>query len=313
MAAGRVVVVGAAGFVGRHLCARLAHDGWQVTAVTRRRERARALLPLPTLGVAEIDAGDASALARVAQGADAIVNLAGIINEAGGTTFSEAHVAVTRSCVAAAVDAGVRRLLHMSALGADAGGPSRYQRSKGEAEAIVGASELDWTIFRPSVIFGPDDSFLNLFARVLRVAPMLALASPATRFQPVYVGDVAECFARALSLPATIRGRFDLGGPQAYTLLELVRYVGEVTGHPRPVMTLGPALSKLQATMLELLPGKVMTRDNLASMQRDSVCPGGFPEVFGVVPTALEAVAPSYLAPQAQRSAYDAMRARSGR
>jgi NADH dehydrogenase len=313
MAEGRVVVVGAAGFVGRHLCARLAHTGWQVTAVTRRRERARDLLPLPTLEVAEIDAGDTPALARVAKGAAAIVNLAGIINEAGGASFADAHVAVTRSCVAAATDAGVRRLLHMSALGADAGGPSRYQRSKGEAEAIVASSPLDWTIFRPSVIFGPDDAFLNMFARVLRVVPVLALASPATRFQPVYVGDVAECFARALSLPATIHGRFDLGGPGVYTLLELVRYVGEVAGCPRPVMTLGPALSKLQATVLEFLPGKVMTRDNLASMRRDSVCAGGFPKVFGVVPTALEAVAPSYLSPGTLRSAFDAFRTKSGR
>jgi NADH dehydrogenase len=201
----------------------------------------------------------------------------------------------------------------MSALGAAPDGPSRYLRSKAAAEAVVAASGLAWTIFRPSVIFGPDDAFLNMFARVLRMAPVLALASPDTRFQPVYVGDVAECFARALSLPATIRGRFDLGGPGVYTLLELVRYVGQVAGCPRPVMTLGPALSKLQATVLEFLPGKVMTRDNLASMQRDSVCAGGFPKVFGVVPTALEAVAPSYLAPGARRSAFDAFRARSGR
>jgi NADH dehydrogenase len=313
MADGRVVVVGAAGFVGRHLCARLAHAGWRVTAVTRRRERARALLPLPTLEVAETDAGDAPALARIAEGAEALVNLAGIIHEGGGATFADAHVAVTRSCVGAAGTAGVRRLLHMSALGADTSGPSRYQRSKGEAESIVAASPLDWTIFRPSVIFGPDDSFLNLFARVLRVAPMLALAAPGTRFQPVYVGDVTECFARALALPATLHARFDLGGPKVYTLLELVRYVGEVAGCPRPVMALGPALSKLQATVLEFLPGKVMTRDNLASMQRDSVCPGDFPEIFGVVPSALEDVAPSYLAPEARRSAYDAMRSRSGR
>ena len=309
----RVVIVGASGFVGRHLAARLVNAEYRVTAITRRRERAQPLILLPTLDVAELDAIDATALASVLRGARAVVNLAGIINEISDAKFASAHVDVARSVVAACGTAGVRRLLHMSALNADPNGPSRYLRSKGEAEAIVAASGLDWTIFQPSVIFGPEDSFLNLFARLTRVMPVLALASPHARFQPVYVGDVAGCFVRAIADPATIGQRYRLGGPKVYTLLELVRYVGVTTGSPRPVMTLGPALSKLQAFALEHLPGKLMSRDNLASMQLDSVCDGALPEAFGIAPTALETLAPSYLAPEAARSEYDDFRARGGR
>jgi NADH dehydrogenase len=309
----KVVIVGGTGFVGRHLVCRLAGAGWHPVVVTRRRERGQPLLPLPTVDVVEADAGDVQALAGVAQGAAAIVNLAGIINESGGKTFAHAHVEITRSVIAACRAAGVQRLLQMSALHADTAGPSRYQRSKGEAEALVAESGLAWTIFQPSVIFGPDDSFLNLFARLLRMMPVLALAAPHARFQPVYVGDVADCFVRALGDDATIGQRYPLCGPEVYTLLELVRYVGDTAESARPIMTLGPMLSKLQAWVLEHLPGKLMSRDNLASMQKDSVCGCAFPANFGIVPTALEAVAPTWLAPAAAKSHYDGYRARSGR
>jgi len=313
MADARIVVVGATGFVGRHLVCRLAGAGDRAVVVTRRRDRARPLCLLPTVEIVEADAGDPHALAGVAQGAAAMVNLTGIINETGGQTFAQAHVEVTRNVIAACRTAGVRRLLQMSALHAGTAGPSRYLRSKGEAEALVAASELDWTIFQPSVIFGPDDSFLNLFAKLLRTMPVLALGAPRARFQPVYVADVADCFVRALADPATIGQRYPLCGPKVYTLHELVRYVGETADAVRPIMTLGPTLSKLQAFALEHLPGKLMSRDNLASMQQDSVCDCAFPAVFGITPAALEAVAPSYLAPAAAKSAYDDYRARSGR
>ena len=313
MAEARIVVVGATGFVGRHLVCRLAGAGYRAVVVTRRRERARPLLPLPTVEIVEADAGDPPVLAGIAQGAAAIVNLTGIINETGGQTFAQAHVEVARNVIGACRAAGVRRLLQMSALHADTAGPSRYQRSKGEAEALVAASGLDWTIFQPSVIFGPDDAFLNLFAKLLRTMPVLALASPQARFQPVYVGDVARCFVHALADSATIGQRYPLCGPEVYTLHELVRYVGETADAARPIMTLGPMLSKLQAFALEHLPGKLMSRDNLASMQKDSVCDCAFPAVFGITPKALEAVAPSWLAPGAAKSAYDDYRAHSGR
>ena len=309
----KVVVVGGSGFVGRHIVARLAGAGDRVVVPTRRRDNARHLFLLPTVEVVEADVGDAATLPELARGAAAVINLVGILNEAGGATFARAHVDVTQHCIAACKNAGVPRLLQMSALNADTAGPSGYQRSKGEAEAAVRASGLDWTIFQPSVIFGREDAFLNLFARLQRFLPVMALAGADVRFQPVYVGDVAECFVRALDLDATLRRAYPLCGPRVYTLRELVRYVGEVADTPRPIVPLGAALGRLQAFALEMLPGKLMSRDNLASMQKDSVCDCAFPAEFGLEPTALEAVAPLYLAPDAARSRYDGFRAQSGR
>ncbi len=309
----KVLVVGGSGFVGRHIVARLAGAGDRVVVPTRRRDNARHLFLLPTVEVVEVDVGDAATLQALVRGTDAVINLVGILNEAGGATFARAHVDVTRHCIAACTATGVRRLLQMSALNADPAGPSRYQRSKGEAEAAVRASGLDWTIFQPSVIFGREDAFLNLFARLQRFLPVMALAGADVRFQPVYVGDVAECVVRALDLDATLRHTYPLCGPRVYTLRELVRYVGEIADTPRPIVPLGAALGRLQAFALEMLPGKLMSRDNLASMEKDSVCDCAFPPEFALLPTALEAVAPLYLAPDAARSRYDGFRAQSGR
>ncbi len=308
-----VLVIGGSGFVGRYVVNRLVNACHRVVVPTRRRENARHLILLPTVDVVEADAFDAPTLARLAADAQVVINLVGILNETGKETFARLHVELARRVVDACRGAGIRRLLHMSALNADPTGPSRYQRSKGEAEALVVASGLDWTIFEPSVIFGREDHFLNLFAKLARHLPVLALAGAQTRFQPVYVGDVAECFARALDLPATIRERYPLCGPEIYTLRELVAFVSRVTGNERPIVALGPALSRLQALALEKLPGTLMSRDNLASMQRDSVCGCDFPRVFGIVPAALTAVAPAYLSPDAEHSRFDAMRAQSGR
>jgi NADH dehydrogenase len=309
----KVLVVGGSGFVGRHIVARLAGAGDRVIVPTRRRDNARHLFLLPTVEVVEADVGEAATLQALARGADAVINLVGILNEAGGATFARAHVDVTRHCIAACRAAGVPRLVQMSALNADPAGPSRYQRSKGDAEAAIRASGLDWTIFQPSVIFGREDAFLNLFARLQRFLPVMALAGADVRFQPVYVGDVAECFVRALDLDATLRRTYPLCGPRVYALRELVRYVGEIADTPRPIVPLGAALGRLQALALEMLPGKLMSRDNLASMAKDSVCDCAFPPEFGLAPTALEAVAPLYIAPDAARSRYDGFRAQSGR
>ena len=313
MTAQRVVVVGGSGFVGRHLVARLSAAGQAVVVPTRRRESAKHLILLPTVEVIEADVHDRAALARLLAGATAVVNLVGILNESGRATFARSHVELAQILTTACMAAGVRRFVQMSALHADSAGPSRYQRSKGEAEAIVKASQLRWTIFRPSVIFGPEDSFLNLFAQLARMLPVIALASPDARFQPVYVGDVAQCMAHALADDATHDQSYDLCGPDVYTLRDLVRYVGQVSGAVRPIVRLGPRLSRLQATVLEMLPGQLMSRDNLASMTQDSVCDCPFPPVFGIASTALVAVAPEYLAPAALRSQFDGYRAGSGR
>jgi uncharacterized protein YbjT (DUF2867 family) len=308
-----VVVLGGSGFVGRHLVAKLVARGERVIVPTRSRDRAKHLLLLPTVEVVEANVHDPVTLERLAAGASAVVNLVGIINEKRTGDFDRAHVELARRSIAACRAGGVDRLVHMSALNAAAEAPSRYLSSKGHAEAIVAGSDLAWTILRPSVIFGREDSFLNLFARLERALPVIALASPQARFQPVWVEDVAEAFVRALVDARTWGNRYALCGPRIYTLRELVAYVGEVTGADRPIIPLGPGLSRLQARILELLPGKPMTRDNLASMTVDNVCDCPYPALLGGPPQALEAVVPAYLAPASARSRYSRLRAHGGR
>lgn len=307
-----ICVIGGSGFVGRHLCQQLAERGYRVRVPTRDRERAKPLILLPTVDVSVCDVHDPASLAAVVRGCDAVINLAGVLHDGRGTRgFGAAHVELARKVVAACRETGVRRLLHMSALAAASDAPSSYLRSKGAAEGIVRDSGLDWTIFRPSVIFGPEDSFLNLFAGLLRIFPVLPLAGHKARFQPVYVGDVAAAFVRALDDRATYGGSYDLCGPKRYTLRELVAYVGATADCRRPVIGLGPALSWLQAFSMELLRVKLMTRDNLRSMQVDSVCDCAFP--FGIRPQALEAVAPDWLAERTPRAQYQRYRNVAGR
>jgi NADH dehydrogenase len=199
----------------------------------------------------------------------------------------------------------------MSALNADPHGPSEYLRTKGEAEKLVRDSGLAATIFRPSVVFGPEDRFLNLFARLLRAFPVLPLGRSRARFQPVYVEDVATAFVTSLADPRATGRAYDLCGPEVYTLRELVEYVGRITGRPRPVLELGDGLSFLQAAAMELMPFKLLTRDNYYSMKVDSVCDAVFP--FGIKPAALEAVAPRWLAHASPRRRYSRLRDRAGR
>jgi len=307
-----IVVLGGSGFVGRHLVSRLVAAGNRVVAPTRSRERARHLILLPTVDVVECDVHDPATLAGLLHGAAAVINLVGILNETRQGDFERVHVELPRKLIAACRDAGVARLLHMSALNADPQGPSRYLRSKGEAEALVAACGLQWTIFQPSIIVGREDSFLNLFAKLQRLLPVIALACADARFQPVAVDDVATAYLRALADDAAHGRRYPLCGPKAYTLRQLVAYVGELTGYRRPIVALGPGLAKLQAAVLERLPGKLMSRDNLASMQRDNVCDCPFPARLGGPPTALEAIAPTYLAAAAPRTRYGRMRSQRG-
>jgi NADH dehydrogenase len=308
-----VAVLGGGGFVGRHLCHALAAEGYRVRVATRDRERIKEhLILLPTVDVAVVDVHDAAALAGFVRGADAVVNLVGVLHDGSGTaSFAEAHAGLARKVVSACRSAGVTRLLHMSALNADPGAPSAYLRTKGEAERIVRESGLTWTIFRPSVIFGRGDGFLNLFAKLLAVAPVLPLGSPAARFQPVCVSDVAAAFEKSLEDVPSYGCSFDLCGPNVYRLRELVEYVGTVTGRRRPVIGLNDTLSYWQALVMELSPVKLLTRDSYYSMKVDSVCRCDFP--FGIAPVALEAVAPSYLGSGTPRARYHALRGRAGR
>ena len=316
MITGHICILGGSGFVGRHLCNQLVARGYRLTAPTRDRERAKGLITLPTADVLTADVYDPATLARLVRGCDAVINLVGVLHDGRGRgSFQEAHVGLAQKVVEACRHAGVRRLLHMSALGADPKGPSAYLRSKGEAERVVRESGLDFTIFRPSVIFGREDRFLNLFAKLEGVLPVILLGSPNARFQPVYVNDVARAFAESLSDLGSVGASYDLVGPKVYTLRELVQYVGRVTGHRRPVIGLNDALSYLQAMTLELLPGKLMTRDNYQSMKVDNVSDQPFP--FGIQPTAIEAVAPAYLGDDFPRARYrgyrDQVRSRAER
>src|SRR5688572_28856297 len=222
-----VLVLGGSGFVGRHVCAQLVANGYRVTIPTRDRERAKVdLITLPTADVIDADVHDEATLDRLVKGCGAVINLVGVLHDGRGKgSFAQAHVGLARKVVGACQRAGVRRLLHMSALNADPNGPSDYLESKGEAESIVRGSNLDWTIFRPSVIFGREDRFLNLFATLQRLMPVLFLACPNARFQPVYVEDVAMAYARSLADLESFGKTFELVGPKVYTLRELVEFV----------------------------------------------------------------------------------------
>jgi uncharacterized protein YbjT (DUF2867 family) len=241
-----------------------------------------------------------------------VINLVGVLYDGrGASSFAQAHVALPEKIVAACQRKGVSRLLHMSAINADTHGPSAYLRSKGEGEAIVRTLAPDATVFRPSVIFGREDRFLNLFAQLQRMLPVVLLGSPEARFQPVFVADVAAAFIAALEAPAALGQHYDVCGPKVYTLRELVKYAGAVSGHPRPVIGLGPRLSWVQAALLELLPGHVLTRDNYRSMKVDAVCTQGLP--FGLRPTPLEAVAPSWLTSESPRTRFRRLHHSAGR
>ncbi|HEY5365036.1 MAG TPA: complex I NDUFA9 subunit family protein [Casimicrobiaceae bacterium] len=308
-----IVVAGGSGFVGREIVARLCAKGHRVVVPTRRREAARRLILLPTVDVLECDITDSATLSRTLRGADAMVNLVGVLNESGRNTFSRLHVDFTRDAVAACAAQHVGRYVQMSAINADAAGPSAYLRSKGEGEAIVAASPLAWTIFRPNVIFGRDDSLLNKFAMLGRRLPALALGGADAQLQPVWVEDVAECFQTALANDASIGQRYELCGPTRYTLRALVKWTLETAELSRPVIALPGPLARLAASVLQRLPGQLLTRDNLASLGVPAVCRAPFPPLFGVEPASIEALAPAWLSPALQRSRYDDFRAEVGR
>ena len=310
-----VCIVGGSGYVGRSVADHIATGGRRVRVLTRSRPRAMAVAVLPTVEVMVANPHEPKDLDRAFAGMDAVVNLVGILNETRRQSFRACHVELPRKVAMASRRAGVSHLLHMSALGADPAGPSAYQRSKGEGEAAVrdAAGEVPVTIFRPSVIFGEGDRFLNLFAALVRLFPVLPLASAHARFQPIWVEDVARCFAAALADPRTFGQVYELGGPRTYTLEELVRFVASTLGKRRKVVALPGPLGTLQAMVMEHVPGKPMSRDNLASMRVDNVCAGPFPAVFGFEPAAMEAIVPEYLRGSVARSRYSKYRYYAGR
>lgn len=315
-----VCVIGGSGFVGGAIVRRLAEHQIRVIVPTRNRERAKHLIVLPTVEVVKANVHDANDLNAAIAGVDAVVNLVGILHESRAGDFQRVHVELPRRIAAGCKKAGVRRLLQMSALRADRAAPSEYLRTKAEGEAAVreaakseAASRADEglavSIFRPSVIFGPGDRFLNVFVALARRLPFIVLVCPDARFQPVYVEDVARAFVESLFRPESAGQSYDLCGPNVYTLRELVQFAATATGHRRRILGLNDRLSYLLAGVLERVPGKPMTRDNYRSMQLDNVCDRVFP--FGIDPAHLEAIATEYLA--APKSAYQNFRSAAGR
>ena len=312
----RILVLGGSGFVGRHVCQQLVRAGHQVTVPTRRARHASAVQSLPGLTVLETRALDESSLRQLVSGHDAVVNLIAVLHGS-ARRFEQVHVELPRRIAAAMQAAGVRRLVHVSALGADPQGPSMYQRSKARGETALHSAGLELTVVRPSVIFGAEDRFLNLFADLQQVFPVMPLAGSGTRFQPAWVVDVAAAIVRCLHERQSIGQTYEACGPETFTLSQLVQRAGQWAGvnggKGRPVIPLPRWVGWLQALGMEMMPGEpLMSRDNLASMRVDNVASGQYPglQALGLVPSALSGVAPTYLGHKGPRSRLDGWRAR---
>jgi NADH dehydrogenase len=315
----KVLLLGGSGFLGASIAEQLARRNMQITVATRRSTRARHLLLLPTVEVIEADVHDADRLAELVCGKDAVINLVGILHG----DFDREHVTLPKQIAEACVSTGTPRLIHISALNASITGPSAYLQSKDRGEAAVMEvaarnPRLKVTDFRPSVVFGERDRFLNMFAALVKFAPFVPLGSPQARFQPVWVEDVARAVVASLAMSETFGHRYNLVGPHVYTLHELLEYVMHLTGHQRPVWGLGSGLSELQAAFFELLPGKLklITRDNVHSMSIANTSNEPFPAMFGEA-HAMESIVPGYLQDNvddfAGRARYNRFRHRAGR
>jgi len=315
----KVLVLGGSGFVGRHVCEKLNQQQIHVTVLSRRRENARHLQMLPLVDIVEVASLDAGLLAAQLLGHDAVVNLIAILHGS-EAAFEKVHVGLPQVLAGACKTSGVRRVVHVSALGAAPDSPSMYQRSKSRGEAVLRESGLDVTLLRPSVIFGAEDKFLNTFAQLQQLFPVIPLASSEARFQPVWVEDVATAVVECLINRSTIGKTFEACGPDVFTLKQLVelagQYAGINDGRGRPVFRLPASLARIQARLMEMAPGEpVMSRDNLDAMKIDNVASGKLPglDSLEITPSALRAIAPSYLGAQGLRSGLMAKRKTAGR
>ena len=305
MTARLVTIFGGSGFIGRHLTQVLAKRGWRVRVAVRRPDLAGHLQPLGAVG--QIHAVQANlrypdSVARAVEGADAVVNLVGILHEGGRQTFSAVQAQGPRIVAEAARRAGVASLVQMSAIGADAASPADYARSKAAGEAAVLAAFGEAMILRPSIVFGPEDQFFNRFANMARFLPFLPLIGGGeTRFQPVYVGDIAEAAARALEGRAKSGTVYELGGPEVKTFKALMEYILTTTGRSRPLLPLPFAIARLQASVLEMLPAPLLTVDQVRLLETDNVVSAAAESDkrtlagLGIAPTTIEAVVPGYL------------------
>ena len=301
--------------MGSALVAKLDQAGYQVKVLSRRREAAKHLILLPNVQVVDCDIADNHALKDALKDSDAVINLVGVLHDTRKNSFEKIHHQLPRRVAQLCEELGIARLLHMSALQANKHAPSGYLKSKAAGETAVSEfnKKLDITIFKPSVIFGRGDSFVNLFANLVKFLPAIFLAKPDAKFQPIWVEDVAQCFVNALDNTATYGKTYELGGPTIYTLRKLVQKVMTVLGKQRPIIGLNDTLSMAQGFMLELMPIKLMTRDNIRSMQVDNICSATIAPELDVVATSLDVVVPEYLLDSSPRASYDSFRSAAGR
>ena len=295
-----ILLIGGNGFVGRVLAAQLQAEGYSVLLPTRHLVAARELRMLPKIHLEDADVHEFDALQELCsrvkpQGA--VINLVGVLHdkpaEPYGKIFQAVHVDLPKKIITAMQMHGLSRYLHMSALGAQSNGPSMYQRSKGDGEAAVKASNLDWTIFRPSVIFGAQDQFINLFAKLTKLFPAMPLANSGAQFQPVSVDDVATAFTKSLKMPSTIHQTYDLVGPTVYSMKEIVEFAARKSHTHCAVIPMPAFVGHLQALAFEFLPvPTLMSRDNIASMKAPNILPlngiDALPTVFGISRRTLE-------------------------
>lgn len=309
MQARTITLLGATGFVGVQLATKLNSRGYRVNALTRHNARHNELLVLSHVKQIQADTHNEDVLADAFAGSDAVINLVGILNQAGQAThtFQNAHVELVRKVVNACNRSGVRHYLHMSALNAAPDGSSEYLQTKGQGEKLafeLAGEALQVTAFRPSVIFGPEDSFFNRFAGLLQLLPVMPLACPDARMAPVYIGDVCDRFLDALENPDSTPERMDLVGPKTYTLEELVRFTARTIGKNTHILRLPDWAARLQARIMEFVPGKPFTMDNYLSLQTDSTSdqPGAMQK------TSIEAIVPGYLGKRCRTNELQAYR-----
>ena len=300
---GLVTVFGGSGFVGGQVVRALAKAGHRVRVAVRQPNLAYRMRMLGDVGQIEVvqaNVRNPASLARALDGAEACVNLVGVLYESGRQKFLSVHAMGARNVAEQATKAGVKRLVHVSAIGADANASAKYARSKGEGEAAVREAFPAATIVRPSIVFGPEDNFFNRFAQMAALAPVLPLVGGETRFQPVFVGDVAAVIAKAVTNPAAVGVTYELGGPQVYTMRQILELILLETGRQRPLLPVPWPLASLIGALGDLVAGLVpppLTADQVEMLKTDNVAEHGLPGLAeaGVAATTVEAVVPTYL------------------
>ncbi len=296
-----VTIFGGSGFLGRHIVRALANEGWRIRVAVRRPNIAHFLRPMGRVGQIQIvktNVLDGEQVSAALKDADAAINLVGILAQSGRQRFDAVHAAAAELVARRAHEAGIARLIHFSALGANANAPAHYFRTKADGEARVRAAFAEATIFRPALVFGPEDQFFNRFAALARLSPVLPLfGGGATRFQPVFAGDIAQATARALRDPATAGAIYELAGPEVMNFKQVIEYVLRETRRKRILLPLPYWVARVKGAILQILPNPPLTLDQARMLETDTVRGGGTPGLLelGITPTAVEAIVPSYL------------------